>query len=267
MQDVTLWVFLPIFFTMLLVALLQDNLRLLFLEKRSSGPLPESRLRREHLLQRAAWLRTNGSLLPENSFRRHRAYMTNSENGRLSVMVKEAAGDSMLAKLTLSLVESWGRGAGGGMLAQYLLNFVPTLLLGLFVNHFFGGYVVGRLPFPLPVSFKSLLHGGIYLPQLDTCYLSSLSWYVLSLMGLRSVAALLVFDYAALRAAPVQQQQQGAMPSPMITSMLMGMPLPGVNMGSSEDQLAAAERTKLHVGGVHDVALLRDVEERLTKLL
>jgi hypothetical protein len=83
MDDITLWVFLPIFFSMLLVALLQENLRKLFLTSQS-GKVSESRFVLDQTLARAARLRTNGSALPESSFRRHRAAFTNKENGSLS---------------------------------------------------------------------------------------------------------------------------------------------------------------------------------------
>lgn len=173
MDDITLWVFLPIFFSMLLVALLQENLRVLLLSAPPSGKVSESRFVLEQTLARAARLRSNASVLSERAFHRHRAVFTNKEKGSLSEVVNDGAKDSKLTKLTLSLIESWGEGGGGGtMLRQYLLNFVPTVLLGVFVNHFFSGYVVGRLPFPLPVSFKSLLHGGIFLPEVCALGLS-----------------------------------------------------------------------------------------------
>ena len=269
MDEVTLWIFLPIFLSMFLVALLQENLRILFLSNTSSG-VSEGKFKLDQLLVRSNRLCANGSILPESSFRRHRAFFSNQKQGRLSELVNEGAQDSKLVKLTLSLIDSLGAGgAGSTMLRQYLLNFVPTVLLGVFINHFFSGYVVGRLPFPLPVSFKPLLHGGIYLPELDTCFLSSLSWYVLSLMGLRSIAALLLFDYAALesnQAHVTQQQQQQQQPQSMLMTMALGMPLPGLTGGAAHDQIAAAERNALHAQDVYDADLLGKVESRLLKL-
>ena len=167
---------------------------------------------------------------------------------------------------------------------QYALNFVPTILLGVFVNHFFSGFVVGRLPFPLPASFKALLHGGIYLPELDTCFLSSLSWYILSLVGLRSVASLLVFDYSVLdRPAPSGGSSVGvpslSAPSAappvhqaMLASMLTGgMPMGGA-MGAGagpgappEEQQMVALRDALHAENVWTSDTLDNVEMRLMR--
>ena len=267
------WVMVPIFFTMLLVSLLQDNLRLLMLSPPVSPavPPPAAQIRRAHLVARAGRLRIAPSSLPESSFRRRRAFFSGKESGEINALLAEGAKDSVMVKMTLSLIESWGAGAGGTLMKQYALNFVPTILLGVFVNHFFSGFVVGRLPFPLPMAFKSLLHGGIYLPQLDTSYLSSLSWYILSLVGLRSVASLLVFDYAALnRPAPLQSQQSVQGPSathqPMLASMLMGgLPLPNTTGGpSNEEQQLAAERDALHMVH-HDGQVLGGVEARLMR--
>ena len=154
--SLTYWVMVPIFVTMLLVSLLQDNLRVLFLSS-SSRKVSVERLSREQLLVRANRLRTNHGLLPESSFRRKRAFFTNKEEGALSQIMAERARDPVMVKMTLSLIDSWGGGAGGNMMKQYILNFVPTILLGVFINHFFSGFAVGCLPFPLPLSSRSML--------------------------------------------------------------------------------------------------------------
>jgi|JI10StandDraft_1071094.scaffolds.fasta_scaffold423433_1 hypothetical protein len=84
-------------------------------------------------------------------------------------------------------------------------------------------------------------------------------------MGLRNVASLLLFDYRLLH----QQQQdpaQATQPQSMLLTMALGMPMPGLSGGASQEQLAAAERSALHSPDVHDASLLKNVESRLLKL-
>lgn len=164
-----------------------------------------------------------------------------------------------MLKLMVSMFETWGPGAGTAMLKQHALNFVPTILLGVFVNHFFSGFIAAKLPFSLPAGFRSVLQSGLPLPELDTCYVSSLSWYILSLFGVRSLASLFVEwlqNFQAVQLADVPQQ-----------SMLMGslgVPLM-IGAGSSEEDLVKAERDNLHVT-TRDENLLRNVEKRLLAL-
>ncbi len=258
--EIRVWVLLPILVTMFVIAILQDNLRVLLL----SGPARVSRARllRDHVLQRSTRLRNACGVLPDDeAFRRKRAYFTNTTNGWFSRSLNETAADGFMLKLTLPLLEAWGPGAGGAMLKQYALNFVPTILLGVFVNHFFSGFIVAKLPFSLPSSFRYMLHSGVMLPELDACYVSSLSWYFLALMGVRNLAALLtdwMQDYQTVQLQEVAQQ------SPIVSTMLLGMPIMGSG-GPSDEQMARLERDNLHVTR-RDPAFLDEAEKRLLAL-
>mmetsp|Transcript_1808 Transcript_1808/g.3240 ORF Transcript_1808/g.3240 Transcript_1808/m.3240 type:complete len:147 (+) Transcript_1808:2-442(+) len=62
------------------------------------------------------------------------------------------------------------------------------------ISHFFSGYILVRVPFPLTKGFKPMFQKGIDLPTLSTSYVSSLSWYFLVMFGLRGVFRLIVGD-------------------------------------------------------------------------
>lgn len=49
-----------------------------------------------------------------------------------------------------------------------------------------------RLPFPLTIRFKQMLQTGVATKDLDVRWVSAVSWYVLNLIGLKSVFALLL---------------------------------------------------------------------------
>lgn len=49
------------------------------------------------------------------------------------------------------------------------------------------GTVTVKLPFPLTPQFKSMLQSGVGTRDLDVRWVSSLSWYFLTLFGLQPV--------------------------------------------------------------------------------
>lgn len=94
-----------------------------------------------------------------------------------------------------------------------MMNFIPQTIIMAWVNYFFAGFVVMKLPFPLTDGFKSMLQNGIATPDLNVRYVSSISWYFVNLFGLRPVYSLLMGDSSAVDAIMNQQSQQLAMPN------------------------------------------------------
>lgn len=75
-----------------------------------------------------------------------------------------------------------------------LMNYIPQTLIMGWVNYFFAGFVIMKLPFPLTASFKSMLQNGIATQDLDVRYVSAISWYFVNLLGLKPVYNLLTDD-------------------------------------------------------------------------
>ena len=69
---------------------------------------------------------------------------------------------------------------------------VPQTLLMGWINLFFAGFIVIKLPFPLTPRFKQMLQANIGTSDMDVTWVSSLSWYFLNLFGLNSVYRLLL---------------------------------------------------------------------------
>jgi hypothetical protein len=86
------------------------------------------------------------------------------------------------------------------------LNFVPNMLTAGWVNFFFTGFVVGKVPFPLTQRFRGMLQRGIELQSLDVTYVSSLSWYFLNFFGLRGVFNLCLGENTLDDTQAMQQQ-------------------------------------------------------------
>lgn len=92
-----------------------------------------------------------------------------------------------------------------------IMNYIPQTVIMAWVNFFFAGSVVMKLPFPLTDGFKSMLQSGVNTPDLNARYVSAISWYFVNLFGLRPVYSLIMDDPAAVEELMAQslQSQQG----------------------------------------------------------
>jgi len=64
---------------------------------------------------------------------------------------------------------------------------VQNMVMMQGIQHFFSGFILLKVPFPLTLGFKQMFQRGLYeLQSLDTSYVSSVSLYFLLMYGLRS---------------------------------------------------------------------------------
>ena len=95
-----------------------------------------------------------------------------------------------------------------GMMKGNMAMMIPQTLIMSWINAFFAGFVILRLPFPLTIRFKQMLQAGIMTRDLDVRWVSSLSWYFLCLFGLQGV---FIFILGNENAASQMAQQMGGM--------------------------------------------------------
>ncbi|KAH7105483.1 transmembrane protein [Auriculariales sp. MPI-PUGE-AT-0066] len=107
-----------------------------------------------------------------------------------------------------------------GMKKQAVMM-VPQMVIMGWINFFFQGFVLIKLPFPLTTGFKSMLQRGVDAQDMDVRWVSSLSWYILNLFGLNGVYRLLLGGENAADSAqsmaqsPFGMGNPGAAPSPL----------------------------------------------------
>ncbi|KAI9496003.1 integral membrane protein DUF106-domain-containing protein [Zychaea mexicana] len=243
------WVLIPIMIVMVLVGILRHHITML-LTGQPKKPQVKA-VRESKALLRGMRLRTFGNHIPAHAFSSRKAILAEAfEEGRY---LKNAPGNNNNAPATPPnpmTDPDMMEGMMEGMKKQ-LTNMVPQMLIMGWINFFFKGFVVIKLPFPLTPRFKTMLQSGVDTRDMDVTWVSSLSWYFLNLFGLGSVFALILGDN---NAAGVDMAAMGSMPGAM----------PGAGQpGQQPDftKLFSAEKENLLITS-HQWDL-EDVEERL----
>lgn len=154
-------------------------------------------------LQRAAAMRENLAVLTKSEFEERRAYFLEKlQSTEFFALVEE------LGAPVNPLTDAATNDALMDMAKNNIMSYVPQTLIMGWVNYFFAGLVVMKLPFALTLGFKSMLQDGVNTPDLSVRYVLAISWYFVNLFGLRAVYALLMEDNEAALQLMQQQQQQ-----------------------------------------------------------
>merc|ERR1712216_391848 len=202
--DIRNWVLIPITVAMFLVGVLRHNVAKLL---RGDAKVDLPALREAQAVIRAERVRNNAGYVQSVGFRQRRHFFCDKTTGVFSQKSQK-------------------------------LNPSQQMLTAAWVNFFFTGFVVGKVPFPLTQRFRGMLQRGIELQSLDVTYISSLSWYFLNFFGLRGVFALALGKNDLNDAQAMQQQ----MAMGMDTGKAFVAVKESLDMMDHEFQLHVAER-------------------------
>jgi ER membrane protein complex subunit 3 len=102
-----------------------------------------------------------------------------------------------------------------GMLKGNMTFMIQNMVMMQGIQHFFSGFILLRVPFPLTAGFKSMFQRGLAdMPDLSSSFVSSVSWYFLVMYGLRSFLKLAIGEF------PIEVKEQDMM------SQQMGLHVP-----------------------------------------
>jgi hypothetical protein len=168
--------------------------------KKDTSKVDVKDLQHKQTLQRAARLRANGRYLTAAAIKNREKFFLAPEVGRLhSGDIPPPDPQEALSKLSEMSM--------GGQMAMM----VTQMLMYSFITWAFPGFVLLKLPFPVTEKFRPLLQNGLVVPTLDVTYVTSLSWYFLTMFGTQPFVTLLAQQLNQADFSDVMLQQQMGM--------------------------------------------------------
>ncbi|KAL8683833.1 MAG: hypothetical protein Q9186_000176 [Xanthomendoza sp. 1 TL-2023] len=238
------WILFPITVVMILTGVLRHYATVLLASAPKKQELPA--IREQRSLLRGINLRNNANAISPSAFAARKNYMISAYKEGTFLKNPENRGRAAANPMT----DPAAMEGMMGMMKGNMAMMVPQTLIMSWINAFFAGFVIMKLPFPLTLRFKSMLQSGVMTRDLDVRWVSSLSWYFLNLFGLQSV---FIFILGNDNAANQMAQQMSQM-----------NPGAGANMfqpGQDPDKVFQSETENLEV--LEHEYILKGVEERL----
>lgn len=213
------WVLLPISVVMVLAGLLRTQIMTLISPKVRGNA--RVKLTESQYVTKAQMLLANGSNLTPESFELRREYWVNLlSEGRYVAQVNTQPSNEPSNPFSDPQMSDGLMNMAKGNMA----NFIPQTLIMWWVNHFFAGFVLMKLPFPLTTRFKEMLQSGIMTNDLDVRWVSSISWYFISVLGLNPLYNLLNAENSDESMLPVPDQTLSNGPaSPQPTTIMQNI--------------------------------------------
>mmetsp|Transcript_19041 Transcript_19041/g.31593 ORF Transcript_19041/g.31593 Transcript_19041/m.31593 type:complete len:301 (+) Transcript_19041:114-1016(+) len=192
-SDIRDWVVLPLLVIMVAAGLLRHWVSTLL--KPTPKPMPSNiESRSKNLLMCAARLRTgNANYLSQAKWEARRRHYSDKEEGSLRKEAEWATKEAETKQNTdvdnmmnpMSMLD----GMKGNMVFM-----VQNMVMMQGISHFFQGFILLKVPFPLTRGFKGMFQRGLgeFATSLDTSYVSSVSWYFLVMFGLRGFFRLMI---------------------------------------------------------------------------
>ncbi|CAJ2513481.1 Uu.00g016000.m01.CDS01 [Anthostomella pinea] len=238
------WILFPITVVMVLTGILRHYATVLMAT--SPKKLDQKTMREQRSMLHGVATRSNFHVLSGPSFRARRDYLTNAYETGAFLKSPDQRGQPPPNPMT----DPGAMDGMMGMMKNNMAMMIPNTLIMSWINAFFSGFVIIKLPFPITVKFKSMLQAGVATREMDPRWMSSISWYFLCIFGLQSVFNFLL---GSDNAASQMAQQMGGM-GPQAGAQMFG---PGVD----PDKQFKIETENLAV--VEHYSVLDGVEDRL----
>ncbi|KAI1339543.1 integral membrane protein DUF106-domain-containing protein [Xylariaceae sp. FL0016] len=238
------WILFPITVVMVLTGILRHYATVLM----ATAPkkLDQRNMKEQRSLMHGIATRNNFHVLTAPSFRARRDYLTNAYETGAFLKNPEGRGQPPPNPMT----DPGAMDGMMGMMKNNMAMMIPNTLIMSWINAFFSGFVIIKLPFPITIKFKSMLQAGVATKEMDPRWMSSISWYFLCIFGLQSVFNFLL---GSDNAASQMAQQMGGM-GPQAAPQMFGP-------GQDPDKQFKTEAENLAV--VEHYSVLDGVEDRL----
>ncbi|KAF8421424.1 integral membrane protein DUF106-domain-containing protein [Tirmania nivea] len=244
------WILIPITVVMVLTGILRHYATILLQSTPKKQDLKA--IREQRNLLRGINLRTNGNHIPLSSMVSRKNFLVQQYQSGAYLKNPEAVGQPPANPMT----DPAGMDQMMNMVKGNMAMIVPQTLIMGWINAFFSGFVILKLPFPLTIRFKSMLQSGVNTRDLDVRWVSSLSWYFLNLFGLRPVFTYILGNDNAADQMSQQMQQM----NPGSTANMFAP-------GQDPNKMYLAEAENLEVAAGQHEYVLEGIEDRMLALL
>ncbi len=200
-------------------------------------------------------LRSAGNLLPHSSFSARKNFLSSPGSGVLVKIPAPTEGADPMAALGSNPMMNPENMMG--MLKNNLFMTIATPLQYGMISHFFSGFLIGKVPFPLTQKFRELLQSGVSVASLDVQYISSISLYFLTLFGFNSLYRIIFTE--------AEEEDLSMSMAAMNPMMAMGMQQPSLGGPESNKSLGEKEANNLKV--VRHKFMFEDADSKLVKKL
>lgn len=140
-------------------------------------------LKEQRSLMHGVAVRSNFHALSAPSFKARREFLTTAFESGAYLKDPERRGQPPANPMT----DPGAMDGMMGMMKNNMAMMVPNTLIMSWINTFFSGFVILKLPFPITIKFKSMLQAGVATKEMDPRWMSSISWYFLCYFGLQFV--------------------------------------------------------------------------------
>ncbi|KIL70163.1 hypothetical protein M378DRAFT_183736 [Amanita muscaria Koide BX008] len=213
------WVLFPITMVMILVGVLRHYVVLLL--QSSPQQLSRRAIREQRALARSQILRATAahSPVPPSFYSAISRHLSQAYEAGSYLKDGPPKGDAPVTPPNPMSDPAAMDGMMAGLKTQMVMM-VPQMVIMGWINFFFQGFVLIKLPFPLTLGFKSMLQRGIETPDMDVRWVSSLSWYFLNFFGLNGLYRLILgnensADSSSAMASPFAAQQGAVAAAPV----------------------------------------------------
>jgi hypothetical protein len=184
------WVFIPIIYVTCIIQLFRFYFTLYsaYTNTKKAVKTPQyAETKDKSLVAKCDHLAKKYMLLTREAFECRRGYLCKPEKGYLVVNGDRQPVDSLN---NMQAAQSGMMDNMKGMLVM-MATTIPAMA---WINSFFAGFVLAKVPFSMTQQFRSLTQSGIDMSNLDVSYVSSVSFYFLIVFGLNQLQSLLTED-------------------------------------------------------------------------
>eukprot|EP01084_Bolivina_argentea_P138237 243413_1 len=241
------FVLIPIFLVVFLRSLLSQSINRLV--KSKPELTQKDRIQHAQAVRRSKRIRANCNWIPKPSFDQRKKYIVNKSLAPITIEKKEP-GEQSVEDMNNMM----------SMMKGNTASYISNIGFMMWVNSFFAGFLLVRLPFPVSETFRPLVQRDVQLQSFDCSYVSSLSWYFISFFGLSGLNKLIM--------TTANQSSDDPDMKAMKDMSAMGMPMQQPQMapmsgGYDPNPMLKTERNEVKI--VRHDWMCRDSDKKLIK--